>query len=63
MDFKDLPELWLRNNCCLLPHFDFENASQLATRFGIEVHDGLKLLRKIRQSIRDRINGKQDGAL
>ena len=50
-------EKWAKINCCLLPMYDFANASELVDKFGIEFRCGLQLLRQIRQSIRDQIDG------
>ncbi len=54
---ENLAENWAKNNCCLLPIYDFANAGELAGKFGIEFKCGLQLLMRIRQSIRDQING------
>ena len=50
-------ENWVKINCCLLPVYDFANASELVDKFGIEFKCGLQLLRQVRQSICDQMDG------
>ena len=55
-DDKDFAENWAKDNFCLLPIYDYANAGELVGKFGMDFKCGLKMLMRIRQSIRDQIN-------